>query len=50
MEKKNFSREISVWSEEFGYMIDGDYLIIPTEKTSKFLEQLMQNKPFKKES
>jgi len=50
MEKKNFSREISVWSEDFGYMIDGDYLVIPTEKTSKFIEQLMQDKPFKKES
>ncbi len=50
MEKKNFLREISVWSEDFGYMIDGDYLVIPTEKTSKFIEQLMLDKPFKKES
>jgi exosortase/archaeosortase family protein len=50
MEKKNFSKEISEWSENFGYLIDGDYLVIPTEKTSKFIEQLMQDKPFKKES
>ncbi|MFX1419092.1 MAG: archaeosortase H [Promethearchaeota archaeon] len=49
MEKKSFSREISAWSEDFGYTIDGDYLVIPTGKTSKFIELLMQDKPFKKE-
>ena len=50
MEKKGFSREISIWSEDFGYIVDGDYLVIPTERTSKFIELLMQEKPFKKES
>ena len=50
MEKKGFSREISQWSEDFGYNIDEDYLIIPTEKTSEFIELLMQEKPFQKES
>jgi hypothetical protein len=50
MEKKTFSRDISIWSEDLGYAIDGEYLIIPAEKTSNFIELLMQNKPFKKES
>ncbi|MFX1386646.1 MAG: archaeosortase H [Promethearchaeota archaeon] len=49
MEKKNFSKEISIWSEDFGYMIEGDFIIIPPEKTSNFIELLMQDKPFKKE-
>jgi len=48
MKKKGFLREISAWSEDFGYRIDGDYLVIPTEKTSEFIELLMQDKPFKK--
>ena len=50
IEKKTFSRDISSWSDDFGYTIEGDYLVIPTEKTSKFIELLMQDKPFKKES
>jgi exosortase/archaeosortase family protein len=47
MEKKNFSRKISTWSKDFGYSIDGDYLIIPNEKISEFIRLLMQDKPFK---
>ncbi|MFX0002291.1 MAG: archaeosortase H [Candidatus Hodarchaeota archaeon] len=50
MEKKGFLREITSWSQDFGYMIEGDYLIIPDDKTSEFIELLMQDKPFKKES
>lgn len=50
MEKKTFSRDISSWSDDFGYTIEGDYLVIPPEKASKFIELLMQDKPFLKES
>ncbi|MFX1500435.1 MAG: archaeosortase H [Promethearchaeota archaeon] len=49
MEKKSFLREISSWSDDFGYSIEGDYLIIPSEKTSNFIELLMQDKPFQNE-
>ncbi|MFW9818180.1 MAG: archaeosortase H [Candidatus Thorarchaeota archaeon] len=47
---KNFSKEISAWSEKFGYNIDGDYLIISPEDVSNFITLLMQDKPFKKDS
>ena len=50
IEKKTFSREISSWSDDFGYTIEGNYLVIPLEKVSKFTELLMQDKPFQKES
>ncbi|MHA2183200.1 MAG: hypothetical protein ACXAAH_17410, partial [Promethearchaeota archaeon] len=49
IDKKNFSRDISIWSEEFGYTIDGVYLKIPVEQTSNFIELLMQDKPFQKD-
>ena len=48
--KKNFSREISAWSEKFGYFIEGDYLVISPEDVSNFIVLLMQDKPFKKET
>ena len=48
MDKKTYLREISTWSEDFGYRIDGDYLTIPLEKVSNFIELLMLDKPFKK--
>ncbi|MFX0155373.1 MAG: archaeosortase H [Candidatus Hodarchaeota archaeon] len=50
MDKKTYSREISSWAEEFGYKIEEDYLIIPIEKISNFVELLMLDKPFKRES
>ena len=49
MEKKTFSKDISSWSDDFGYDIEGDYLVIPPEKVSKFIKLLMQDKPFKEE-
>ncbi|MFW9895414.1 MAG: hypothetical protein ACFFD7_06390, partial [Candidatus Thorarchaeota archaeon] len=48
MDKKTFSKDISKWSEDFGYEIDGIYLKIPSDKTSNFIELLMQEKPFQK--
>ncbi len=48
MDKKTFSQDISSWSKDFGYSIEGVYLIIPSDKKSDFIEQLMQDKPFKK--
>jgi len=49
MKKKSFSKEISAWSEEFGYNIDGNYIFIPNERKTEFIGLLMQDKPFKKE-
>ncbi|MFW9987706.1 MAG: archaeosortase H [Candidatus Odinarchaeota archaeon] len=46
MEKKTFLRDISSWAEDFGYSIEGDYLVIPVDEVSKFIEMLMQDKPF----
>ncbi|MFX1379530.1 MAG: archaeosortase H [Promethearchaeota archaeon] len=50
MDKKNFSNDITAWSEDFGYIIEGDYLVISPEKVPNFVILLMQDKPFKKES
>ncbi len=50
MDKKTYLREISVWSDELGYLVEGDYLIIPEEKVSNFMELLMLDKPFKKDN
>jgi len=50
MDKKTFSQDILKWSKEFGYSIEGVYLVIPSDKKSNFIEQLMQVKPFKKSS
>ncbi len=49
MDKKNFIRDISSWSEEFGYTVEENNLIIPPERVTNFVELLMLNKPFKKE-
>lgn len=48
MDKKTFSQDISSWSKDFGYSIEDVFLIIPSDKKSDFIEQLMQDKPFKK--
>ncbi|MFW9866792.1 MAG: archaeosortase H [Candidatus Thorarchaeota archaeon] len=49
MDKKKFPEEISTWSKQFGYIIEDDYIIVPDQKISKFIELLMQNKPFVKD-
>ena len=46
--KKTFSEDIVSWSEEYGYKIEGNYIIIPDEKVSSFIKLLMQDKPFGK--
>jgi len=50
MDKKKFPEEISAWSKEFGYTIEDDYLIVPDKEVSKFIELIMQTKPFEKET
>ncbi|MBY8984208.1 MAG: exosortase/archaeosortase family protein [Candidatus Lokiarchaeota archaeon] len=50
MDKKTFSEDISKWSKDFGYAIDGAYLKIPAEETSNFIELLMQDKSFQKKN
>jgi exosortase/archaeosortase family protein len=46
MDKKKFPEKISAWSKDFGYTIEGDYLIIPDKEISKFIKLLNQSKPF----
>ncbi|MFW9879063.1 MAG: hypothetical protein ACFFG0_38780, partial [Candidatus Thorarchaeota archaeon] len=48
MEKKTYLREIVEWSEGYGYKVEGNYLIIPNDKISSFIDLLMQDKPFAK--
>ena len=49
MEKKTYLKDIVTWSEEYGYTVEGDYLLIPDNEISNFIESLMQDKPFAKE-
>ncbi len=46
IDKKNFNKEISQWSTDFGYKIEGDYLFVSNEQTSDFIKLLMKDKPF----
>jgi len=48
MDKKMYIKKIIEWSKEYGYTIEGDYLIVPDEEISNFIELLMQDKPFAK--
>lgn len=50
MDKKKFPDEISTWSKELGYTIEDEYLIVPDQEVSKFVELLMQSKPFVKDT
>ncbi|MFX0082776.1 MAG: archaeosortase H [Candidatus Hodarchaeota archaeon] len=49
MEKKTYLKDIVKWSEEYGYTVEGNFLLIPDNEISNFIELLMQNKPFAKE-
>ena len=44
--RANFKEGISTWAKDLGYVIEGDYLVILKEDTSKFIELLMKSKPF----
>jgi exosortase/archaeosortase family protein len=48
MDKKNYRKEVIIWSNEYGYTVEGDYLLVPDNEISKFVELLMQDKPFAK--
>ena len=50
MDKKNYLREITLWAEELGFLIEGEYLKIPEEKLSHFIKLLMLDKPFKQDN
>jgi hypothetical protein len=49
LDKKSFSKDIVSWSEKYGYEVEGNYVIIPDEKVSKFVNLLMQDRPFKED-
>ena len=40
LNKREFDRMIFKWAEEFGFIIDGDYLIIQKEEVSDFIEKM----------
>ena len=50
MDKKTYSQDIETWSKDFGYTIEGDFLVIPDKEVSNFIELLMQQKPFVKDT
>lgn len=50
MDKKNYLHEITLWAEELGFLIEGEYLKIPEEKLSHFIKLLMLDKPFKQDN
>jgi len=50
MDKKTYSQNIETWSKDFGYTIEGDFLVIPDKEVSNFIELLMQRKPFVKDT
>ncbi|MBY8992042.1 MAG: exosortase/archaeosortase family protein [Candidatus Lokiarchaeota archaeon] len=50
MDKKTFSQDVETWSKDFGYTIEDDFLVIPDKEVSNFIELLMQQKPFVKDT
>ena len=48
MEKSTFSDGISKWADDFGYKIEGKFLIIPDAEVVNFIKLLEQDKPFEK--
>lgn len=40
IDKKTFDNKIFIWAREFGFIIDGDYLIINKETVSDFIDAL----------
>ena len=48
IDKKNLDAQISKWSAEFGYKVEGDYIIVSNEQLPEFTELLMKDKPFER--
>ncbi len=46
MEKKNYINDMIPWAKKFGYIIEGDLLVIPGDRTEKFIEMLNWEEPF----
>lgn len=46
IEKKFISQEIPQWVEVYGYKLEEDFVLIPKEKVSEFLELLDKDIPF----
>lgn len=49
MEKKTYLKDIITWAEEYGYTVEGNYLLIPNNEVPNFIESLMKDKPFQKD-
>jgi len=48
MDKKTHDAQISKWLTDFGYKIEGNYIVVSNEQIPEFVELLMQDKPFKR--
>ncbi len=46
MEKKTYINDMIPWAEKFGYIIEGDSLKIPEDRTERFIEMLNWEDPF----
>ena len=46
MEKKTFLNDMIPWAKKYGYIIKGDLLNIPEDRTQKFIEMLNWEEPF----
>ncbi len=46
MDKKTFDAQISKWSTDFGYKVEGNYIVVSNEQIPEFIVLLMQDKPF----
>jgi len=46
MDKKTYINDIIPWAEKFGYIIEGDLLLIPEDRAEKFVEMLSWEEPF----
>ena len=49
MDKDTYMTDMISWTENLGYSIKGDLLIIPKDGVEKFLKMLAWEKPFEKE-
>jgi exosortase/archaeosortase family protein len=46
MDKKTYQIDMAPWANKFGYLIEGDLLIIPEDRTEKFIKMLNWEDPF----
>ena len=48
LDKKTLDTQISKWSTDFGYKVEGNYIVVSNEQIPEFIELLMKDKPFER--